>query len=314
MKYLFIGVILLSFVIRSGAQDTLTAYEREKLRFYKLQNEMLEIRLGILEQRLIHYLGSVDNQLAADMEELHLTVSVLRDSILHISGRITQPDAVLSEETGRYAGKWVSNKWPSPSAVYALHPVGLIRGMFEVSLERAVSGSWSLEFSMMGTYVTHNSFGQEYLKNQDFTAFDPLLNIYVPYRAEMFTGFGLALRAKHFPWHHVDPVSFSAPLGVYAAPVFQYRYYDIRGERERWVNGMYVKDDLVRHLNSFGVGVMFGYQFPLLQVLALDISAGGIIRVSKYAGEDHFTRYKKWSNIDYSGVLPTATIRLSMIR
>jgi len=38
------------------------------------------------------------------------------------------------------------------------------------------------------------------------------------------------------------------------------------------------------------------------------------LRLSKYFRESHFTKYKKWNNIDYSGVLPTAGISIGILK
>ncbi len=105
-----------------------------------------------------------------------------------------------------------------------------------------------------------------------------------------------------------------APLGLYAGPVLNYRYVRIRGEEGRWIGDQYKIHKVNRHLGVIGAGFMLGYQLPVYRVLAVDFYIGGIIRLSKYGGERHLTRYKKLNNIDYSEVLPTAGIRIGILK
>ncbi len=311
------GVLLLVFFIivcGSFAQDTLTPVEREKLELFRLRHEMLDVRIGLLEQRMLQYIESDDRQVKAALDELYHMVWELQDSLRQLEALLTMAPHSPYEIDGRTDDAPDRPVWPEARSVMALHPTGLFRGNFELSAERVISRAWSIELSLMGTYVTRSGLGSRYLKSQEFTVFDELSGGYVPYEGEMFTGFGFMVRAKHFPMQRIDTVRFRAPLGLYASPIAQYRYYDIRGERERWIEGKPVKDDVVRHLNSFGFGVVLGYQFPLFEVLAVDIFAGGIIRLSKYSTESHLTRYKQWNNIDYSGVLPTAGIKVGILR
>ncbi len=61
-------------------------------------------------------------------------------------------------------------------------------------------------------------------------------------------------------------------------------------------------------------GVIIGSKFTLAKVLCIDAYIGGGMRLSKYYNEKTFTKYKKWYNIDYSGILPTAGINIGILK
>ena len=85
---------------------------------------------------------------------------------------------------------------------------------------------------------------------------------------------------------------------------FNHQYID-----ENWQ----LKNDITEtNYNDILTNVDVG--FPVFDVLSVDIHIGGVLRLSKYYRESHFTKYKKWNNIDYSGVLPTAGISIGILK
>ena len=75
-----------------------------------------------------------------------------------------------------------------------------------------------------------------------------------------------------------------------------------------------VDKEVIQHLNINAGGVILGIKVPFFKVLALDIFAGGNINLSKYKGEDGYTKYKDWFNVDFSGVSPVAGIAIGILK
>jgi hypothetical protein len=103
---------------------------------------------------------------------------------------------------------------------------------------------------------------------------------------------------------------------LYAASYAMYRRVWISGldmqyfpEEEEWRDV-----EIMQKLNILAGGVIIGWQFPIAKVLSLDFFAGGVIRLSHYDNESGFTKYKKWDNIDYSGVLPRAGVKIGILK
>ena len=93
-----------------------------------------------------------------------------------------------------------------------------------------------------------------------------------------------------------------------------YRKIFIEGIEYYWENNEYKEQIIKQNLDVFSTGVTLGYQLHISNMLSVDIFAGGVIRLSKYVNENSFTKFKEWNNIDYSGVLPTAGIKIGILQ
>ena len=313
-KFKFLVIVLMLGV--SGvvvSQVPATEYDQERLRLQQLQTELLEARLALLEKRYEQLKESDSSEeLREELKVLTGQLVALRDS-LELLNQIVWGMWHDFYNTYDEEQEVIEVKIPVVKSLIGLQPVKLFQGNFELSAERRLGKAWSGEVALMGTYVTRGGMGGGYLKNQDLEYFSPVSDSWEKYTGEMFTGFGIQLRSKNFLLHRLDSNN-TAPLGLYAGPLLNYRYVRIRGEENRWIDNKFEKHEVNRHLGIIGAGVVLGYQMPFLKVLALDVYVGGVMRISKYAGEKHLTRYKKWSNIDYTGVLPTAGVRISILK
>jgi hypothetical protein len=307
------GLMLSGGAITTFAQEPLSEFQREQLRLQQLQTELLTARLSLLETRYAQLAEKLSDQAGnAEVLALNEQVKSLRDSLsfLHLSMLKLERELALKSiapQPEKIAPLFL------PGKVVGLNPARLLEGTFEISGEWRFARNWSGEAAILGTYVTKGGVGGSYLKGQEFQLYDAALGTWKDYDGEMFTGYGFQIRAKNFLLGRVDQVA-AAPLGLYAGPVAMFRHVKIQGYQYVWDGQNSKRTEVTRHLDIGSLGLNLGYQFPVHQVLALDLYIGGMMRISKYSNEEQFTRYKKWSNIDYSGVLPTAGIRVGVLR
>lgn len=190
----------------------------------------------------------------------------------------------------------------------SLNPVRLFEGSFLISCDRKISENMSIDLSFMGTYVTKNGIGGNYLETQST---DYLLGVnnqpsYIYYNGEIIAGWGVILEAKNYL------SGGKAPFGLYAAPQLMYRKVQFIGSAWNWETGD--TDEITTNMDVIRGGVLIGTKIRFADVLCLDISLGGVMRLSKYFRDSGFTKFQPWYNMDYSGVLPTANIKLGILK
>jgi len=198
-----------------------------------------------------------------------------------------------------------------------ISPTRIFEGTLQLSFERAIKDNFSVDFTAFATYVTKNSLGGEYFSKQEFNSFSDIYGSYQPYTGEMMIGYGAVIQTRNYLLHRINPDN-KAPFGLYASPYLMYRKITIFGmnytnvyQDSAWVTK---ENEIKQNLDIGSAGVILGYSFPVFDVLSIDIHIGGVLRLSKYFRESHFTKYKKWNNIDYSGVLPTAGISIGILK
>lgn len=196
-----------------------------------------------------------------------------------------------------------------------LNPVSLFEGTFHLSYERLLTDKFSVSISALATYATEQGMAQYFFKNQSFMYLDRISNSYEQYQGESIAGTGVVLQGKNYLMVNYKTRN-KAPLGLYAAPQLMYRRIWITGEameynidEDEWVEKV-----IKQQLNICSAGVILGTKIPVMKVLLVDIFVGGNIRLSKYDDESGLTKYKKWYNIDYSGVFPTAGISIGILK
>jgi len=199
-----------------------------------------------------------------------------------------------------------------------LDPLRLMEGTFFLSYERKLNSRFSFNVGGMATYSTKQGLSNYYFSNQRFSFLDASSNEYRSYAGEVMSGGGLNIQFRNYLLAN-HPGRQIAPLGLYAAPQIMYRNMTITGnysEMEETSPGVFemVDKKVVQHLNIFAGGVILGMKISLFKVLTVDLFAGGNIRLSKYRGEDGFTRYKDWYNFDFSGVSPVAGIAIGILK
>jgi len=192
--------------------------------------------------------------------------------------------------------------------------VRIFEGSLQLGYEQALKEHLSIDISFIGTYVTKQGIGRGYLESQSFGYTDSYSNYYINYYGRMIRGVGGTLSLKNYLLPKYNQ-NYKAPVGLYAAPHLMYRRVWITGnvyeyDYSYWGN----QKEITRNLDVMQAGVILGNKFVLAKVLCVDVYAGGVMRLSKYYNEPTFTKYKRWRNIDYSGILPTAGINIGILK
>jgi hypothetical protein len=285
MKKFILTINLLVFIaITSYAQDTLKPYLQ--LLNYKIQ--LLEVQVKLLDAK----------QKLSDVNPQKTDLNLIKD-------------VNSSEKTEKKKPDTASYK-PFKSA-FKLNPARLFEGTFQISYERALKNNFSIDFSALGTYMSSNGLGSGYMKDQVLYAYDNSLDTYISYNGHVISGWGVALQTRNYLLPRIGS-KINAPYGLYASPQFMYRKTWITGYTTEWEDSTWKEKTVKQNLDVFAIGVILGGKFSIHKVICVDIFIGGVWRFSKYANEKELTRNKRWSNIDYSGVLPTAGITIGVMK
>ncbi|MBI2968002.1 MAG: hypothetical protein HYY40_09335 [Bacteroidetes bacterium] len=190
-----------------------------------------------------------------------------------------------------------------------VNPLRLFDGSFQLSYDRKISDNWSLLFSGIGTYASEGGYGGNYLKSQEdnLAFYDNSGNWYSP---SLITGFGATIQARNYlyTWSQL-------PAGLYAAPYLMYRKVWITNTTSYWNEGTLMQDDKIKNLDVFSGGVLLGGRIGVFKnIYSIDFNFGAGLRLAKYTDEKNFTRFKRWTSLDYSGVLPTAGISIGILK
>ncbi len=280
-----------------------------KMKLWEAKPKELDIRLTELNTK-VKELDFDPQQMTKKLNEVD---SMLRISQSTVQQAENQPEAEKEEEVSN-----VPEYYPVYNSAIMLDPVRLLEGTFCLSYERIINTRFSVNLSAMATYSTTQGLSNYYFSNQSFAYMDMSTRQYESYTGEVMSGGGFNIQFRNYLLAS-HPGRKTAPLGLYAAPQFLYRNMKITGykrELEETDPGKYemVDKQVVQHLNIYAGGAVIGMKIPLFKVLALDIFAGGNIRLCEYTGEKGFTKYKDWFNVDFSGVSPVAGIAIGILK
>lgn len=280
-----------------------------KMKLWEAKPKELDIRLTELNAKV--------KELDFDPQEMTKKLNEV-DSMLRVNQRpAEQPEERVSKDVEPEVVS-VPEFLPFYNSAIMLDPVRLLEGTFCLSYERIINTRFSVNLSAMATYSTTRGLSNYYFSNQSFAYLDNSTNQYQTYNGEVMSGGGFNIQFRNYLLAN-HPGRKTAPLGLYAAPQFLYRNMKITGftrvmeETEPGVSAM-VDKQVVQHLNIYAGGAVIGIKIPLFKVLALDIFAGGNIRLCEYTNEKGFTKYKDWFNVDFSGVSPVAGIAIGILK
>jgi len=273
-----------------------------KIKIWESKPEELDIRLDEIDDKI-----KTLNFDPAGINLKFLEVDAKIQELKEVKTPVIMPAPVIQEQEAEYYRDYKS--------AIMLNPVSLFEGTFHLSYERLLTDKFSVSISALATYATEQGMAQYFFKNQRFEYFNALSDSYENYQGESIAGTGVVLQGKNYLMANYKTRN-KAPLGLYAAPQLMYRRVWITGEameydidEDEWVEKV-----VKQQLNIGSAGVIIGTKIPVMKVLLVDIFVGGNIRLSKYDDESGPTKYKKWYNIDYSGVFPTAGIGIGILK
>lgn len=302
------------------------------------KSQMLDIKLQLLDSKLelldtkIKLWESKPKELDIRLTELNSKISSMDFDPKQVTKKINDIDSMLkimpdperkAESKDFHASEEkvsppVPEYIPDYNSAIMLDPVRLLEGTFCLSYERIINPRFSLNLSGMATYSTKQGLSNYYFSNQSFSFLDASTNQYQTFKGEVMSGGGFNVQFRNYLLAN-HPGRQTAPRGLYAAPQFMYRNIKITGnyqEYEETQPGVHelVDKQIIQHLNIYAGGAIIGMKISLFKVIAVDIFAGGNIRLSKYKSEESFTRYKNWFNFDFSGVSPVAGIAIGILK
>jgi hypothetical protein len=277
-----------------------------KIKLWEAKPKELDIRLNEIDSKV----SSMDfnpQMMTRKLNEIDSLINLPRPEVLYA---YKEPTRVSEPETPVFI--------PSFKSAIMLDPVRLMEGTFYLSYERTITPAISFNIGGMATYSTNQGISNYYFSNQKFAFLDAATNEYHTYHGEVISGGGLNVQFRNYLMAN-HPGRKKAPFGLYAAPQLMYRRIQIKGNKEEYVKletgeSEWQTVEITQQLNIYAGGVILGFKLPLLNALAVDIFAGGNIKLSGYANEEGFTKYKDWFNIDFSGVSPVAGIAIGILK
>lgn len=316
-----IMLLVLSCSVVSG-QDSIS--QRSQMLDLKLQ--LLDSKLDLLDTKIKLWeakpkeldikLNEIDSKVhSMDFDPGSMTKKINEmDSLM----KITRVESVPVEIQSQYAAEAEPGFITDFNYAIMLDPVRLLEGTFYLSYEQILTPSLSFSVGGMATYSTSQGISNYYFSNQSFAFLDAATNEFRPYEGEVISGGGLTAQFRNYLMAN-HPGRRKAPLGLYAAPQLMYRRVLIKGNRSEHVEvepgtWEWQEKEIKQHLNIYAGGVILGLKLPLFNALAIDIFAGGNIKLSGYSNEESFTKYKDWFNIDFSGVSPVAGIAIGILK
>ncbi|MFC2137706.1 hypothetical protein ACFLTE_05980 [Bacteroidota bacterium] len=301
---------------------------------YQQKSEILDIKLKLLDSKLelmesnIEMWESKPDYINQQLFEIEKRIDQLYFDPAYINYKIQHFDSVIQNQNKQVKNEKMKKYIPlygdtiiikKINTVISLNPVRIGEGSMSISYERILNDKFSFDITGIATYATNEGVSEFYMKNQKMEYFSDVSNTYIPYNPENISGYGLILEFRNYLLADVYP-KYTAPKGLYVGPQLMFRRVWISGNESVpiEVNDQNFPDweikEITNILNIYAGGVIIGTKFSLIKVLAVDFHIGGIIRLSQYNGDNKFTKYKKVSNIDYSGVMPTMGFKLGILK
>ena len=322
--FLVVGLLLILLPCRNiSGQDSIS----QKSQMLDLKLQLLDSKLDLLDTKIKLWeakpkeldirLNEIDSKVTAmDFDPQAVTRKLNEmDSLMKVPRTEAFPSEIQQEQVMAEKPQVFIADYNS---AIMLDPVRLMEGTFYLSYERILTQALSFSVGGLATYSTNQGISNYYFSNQKFEFLDASSNTFRTYQGEVISGGGLNVQLRNYLLAN-HPGRKKAPLGLYAAPQFMYRRIGIRGTHQEYIE---VETDkwewqdveLTQHLNIYAGGVILGFKLPLFNALAVDIFAGGNIKLSGYSNEEGFTKYKDWFNIDFSGVSPVAGIAIGILK
>ncbi len=276
-----------------------------KIKLWEAKPKELDIKLNEIDSK-VNSMDFDPHTVTKKINEMDSLMKIKREEVVPVETQVQ----IVAEEKPVFI--------PVHSSAIMLDPVRLMEGTFYMSYEKIITPSLSLSVGGMATYSTSQGISNFYFTNQSFAFLDASTKEFRTYKGEVISGGGLNVQIRNYLLAN-HPGRKKAPLGLYAAPQIMYRRIAIKGNHQEYVEDdtgvwEWQQKEITQHLNIYAGGVILGFKLPLFNALAIDIFAGGNIKLSSYTNEESFTKYKNLFNIDFSGVSPVAGIAIGILK
>ncbi len=323
-------VCLSVFFITFSNQNFVRSQESatDKMHLLDLKLQLIDSKLELLDSK-IKIWETKPQELELNLQELNEKIAMLDFQPEEFNTKFWLLDSLITEqkkfvdEKKRIKDQLRVESFRSSDSLFvkrrkytvALNPVRVFEGSLEISIERVINSKNSFEISGMATYATDEGISNFYLSNQQMEYYNDAISAYDPYESKNISGFGTTLQWKNYLLSTINR-RYTVLKGLYAAPYTMYRRIWITGMDRQFNEEEDIWEDIeiVQKLHVLAGGVIIGWQFPIAKVLTVDVFVGGVIRLTKNDDESELTKYKKWDNIDYSGVLPRVGIKIGILK
>lgn len=271
-----------------------------QLKVWETKPEELERKLTEIDYRIenLDFDPAYFNNKLLEIESLVEDMNPPAEKKIHRGMQSFRPDSIV---TRHY------------KTAIALNPVRLFEGTFHLSYERSLTPRLGIGVSGLATYATEEGISGFYMSNQSLDYYNDALKSSMPYFNKNISGYGIELTLKNYLLTDLYKRQQS-PVGFYAAPSFLFRRLWLSGMSEYILEDDWIEEEVTRLLNIIAIGANIGWKFTIARVLYIDVYAGGLVRLAKYDDQDGFTKYKSLSNIDFSGVMPTAGLSIGILK
>lgn len=336
-KKIFLSCLVMAFFLFNISHSAAQGPGRQEAALIDLRIDLAASKLELLDSR-IKLLEEKPVALERKLTEIEDRIARIESVPVHLQDKYEALDSMegvqqdLLEELNEFRNQLqvMDNNRPAGRAavpftnsgaytpgkyVISMLPVRLFEGTMELAVERIINKGNALELSAMATYASKKGFARYYLANQKLEYYNADIADYTSYNSENITGFGGSVAWRNYLLARTA-VSYAAPGGPYVAPVGMYRRLTLSGFDNIYneEEDIYETVEVIQHLNVFSGGFLAGWQFVFWDVVTADVYLGGMIRLSKYDGEEGFTKYKELQNVDFSGVLPTIGVKLGIVK
>ncbi len=319
------SILIFLFLIHA----TISAQEE-----YNNKNEILDIKLKLLDSKIellesnIELWESKPDYITQQLNEIERRINLLDFNPIYINYKLHQHDSLIQKQITQNKNEKMKKYIPLYGdtiilkkfhTAISLNPIRIGEGSIAISYERIINDKYSFDLTSIATYATQEGFSGYYMKNQSMEYYSNVSNSYISYHPKNISGYGIMGEFRNYILADVYPKHI-APKGLYVGPQVMFKRVWISGEENIPVESNvqnspdWEMKEVTKILNIYSGGVIIGAKFSLIKVLAVDLHIGGIIRLSQYNGDNKFTKYKKMSNIDYSGVMPTMGIKLGILK
>lgn len=268
--------------------------------------ELLETKQKLLETEMNLVKTKLNN-----LTSIHDSISLLKKEIKALHANINKNNT-----------KYTYSKYSDSITVRPFNETWeynffrLFEGSIEIGYEKLINKKSAINIALFGTYADQNGIGQRYVEDYGYTDNNIMPNYNIYYDANKMYGAGVEIKWKHYLLADRNVYRYSNWKGLYVAPSLLYRTVIYEGDKRFHYYDQFESftklEDFTNTLHVGRLAFYFGNKNVISNVFSIDYYIGGSIRLSEYTKDD-LGDYSNWTDIDYSGIMPTAGLKLGFV-